>query len=108
MAALTVLSGKINAIQEKNMKMFPLVFFNGVSKVTIKYDLATHKSDEDKPATNSSFVVYDLEIDETQDNSKLEVRFQHLESAVRQLFWKDVRVRLRFNDKLVQESANGK
>lgn len=105
MAALTVLSNKINPIQEKNMKMFPLVFFNGVTKVTIKYDLSSMKAPEDdKPAQNASFVVYDLEIDETQDNGKLDVRFEHLERAVRTLFWNDVRVRLRFNDRLVKES----
>lgn len=104
MAQLTLLSNKINPIQEKNLKMYPMVYFNGVKKVTIKYDLSSRKSETDAPAQNMSFVVYDLEIDESQDNSKLDLRFEHLERAVRNLFWNDIRIRLRFNGKLAKES----
>lgn len=109
MAALTVLSNKINPIQEKNLKMFPLVFFDGVKKVTIKYDLSSRKDETDSPAVNNSFVIYDLEGDRAALEDKFEVRFYHLEQAVRQLFWNDIRVRLRFNGELVKESEkNGK
>lgn len=104
MARLTVLSNKINPIQEKNLKMFPMVFFNGVEKVTIKYDLSSKKSDDDAPATNHSFVVYDLEGDRVELEDKLEIRFYHLENAVRNLFWNDIRIRLRLNGELVRES----
>lgn len=109
MATLTLLTNKINPIQEKNLKLYPLIFFNGVKTVNIKYDLSSNKTEEDGPAMNDSYMVYDLEIDATQENEKLDVRFKHLETAVRQLFWNNIRIKLRFNGQVVQESVkNGK
>lgn len=109
MAQLTMLSNKINPIQEKNLKMYPMVYFNGIRKVTINFDLTTHKTDGDEAALNNSFVTYHLDIDESQDNSNIDLRFQYIERAVRNLFWNNVRVYVYFNGKLVKESVkNGK
>lgn len=104
MANLTVLSNKINEIQEKNLKMFGLVYFNGVASVKIDYDLANLKTDEDKAPLHSNYVNYHLTIDETQDNSKLDIRFGYLERSVRNLFWNDIAVKLFFNNKQVFRS----
>jgi hypothetical protein len=104
MAMLTVLSNKINPIQEKNLKMYPLVYFNGVKSVKIEYDLTHKKTTDDEPVINNSVVSYYLEIDEKQENNSLEVRFQHLENSVRNLFWKDVSVEVFFNDRIVFKS----
>lgn len=104
MAKLTMLSNKINEIQEKNLKMFPLVFFNGVRKVVIDYDLTVNKTLDDTPATTNSWVHYDLTIDETQENPKLDFRFEHLEKNVRNLFWNNVKIKVLFNDRIVFES----
>lgn len=104
MAKLTMLSNKINEIQEKNLKMFPLVFFNGVSKVVVNYDLSVNRTPNDEAPTVNSYVSYDLTIDESQDNSKLDHRFKHLENSVHNLFWNSVRVKVLFNDRVVFES----
>ncbi len=122
MARLAILENKLNDIQVKNLRMFPLVFFNGVSKALLDYDLSvskpsvdyelTNKEDPDKigikydfdKATTRSVVEYRLTIDESQDNSHLENRFLALEKSVRNLFWKEVRVIVFFNEKKVYES----
>lgn len=105
MAKLTMLSNKINEIQEKNLKMFPLVFFNGVSKVVIDYDLSVNKTANDEAPTADSHVTYKLIIDENQDNSRLDFRLGHLENSVRNLFWNSVKVKVLFNDRVVFEST---
>lgn len=122
MARLAILENKLNDIQVKNLRMFPLIFFNGVSKALLDYDLSiskpsveyeiTNKEDPDKigikydfdKATTNSVVEYRLTIDESQDNSHLENRFLALEKSVRNLFWKEVRVIVFFNEKKVYES----
>ena len=123
MAKLSILDNKLNDIQLKNLKMFPLVFFNGVTEAKVTYDLHTekpsveyeieNKTDPDKlsikyefdrPKTNSS-VEYNLVIDELSPNDNLSYRFESLERAVRNIFWKEVRVTVLFNDKKVFEST---
>lgn len=105
MATLTLLSNQINEIQMKNMKMFPLVFFNGVKSVKIDYDLAHKKMSGDDPVENNSAVSYFLDIDETKDNGFLDKRFAHLEAAIRGLFWNDIKVEVYFNKRIVFKSV---
>lgn len=127
MAKLTILENKLNDIQLKNLKMFPLVFFNGVSKAEIDYDFSITKPSVDYEIENEkvlddkqpnkigikysfdrpsmkSMVEYRLTIDETQENNHLEKRFSALETAIHNLFWKEVKVTVFFNEKKVYES----
>jgi hypothetical protein len=130
MAKLSILENKLNDIQLKNLKMFPLIFFNGVSQAEIEYDLSISKPSVDfdiehekvlndkepnkldakysfdRP-THKSMVEYKLTIDENQINDFLDNRFLALEKAVRSLFWKEVRIIILFNDKKVYETKNG-
>lgn len=112
MARLTILSGRVSDVQLKNIKTFPLIFFDNVSEVKIDYDLS-HKADvtEDdannklvinKPTTNH-YVAYYLELDEAS-NEDLDKRFKALEESVRTLFWKDVSVEVYFNNKIKYKS----
>ena len=124
MAKLTILDNKLNDIQLKNLKMFPLVFFDGVISASINYDLSTekpsvdyeieNKTDPDKLSikyefdrpTMNSFVEYHLVIDESKGNGSLPFRFENLVNAVRFLFWKEVKVTVFFNGTKVHESTN--
>ncbi len=124
MAKLSILENKLNDIQLTNLKMFPLVFFNGVSETKLDYDFSIqkpsvdyeieNKTDPDKIGIKYSFdrpkmnsmVEYSLTIDETQDNGHLENRFLALENAVHNLFWKEVKVVVLFNGKRVYESKD--
>ena len=122
MARLSILENRLNDIQIKNLRMFPLIFFNGVSEAKINYDFSVgkpsvdyeieNKTDPDKLSIKYSFdrpelksmVEYSLTMDESQTNDHLENRFLALEKAVRHLFWKEVKVIVLFNDKKVYES----
>lgn len=119
MAQLSISTNQINEIQQKNLKMFPFVFFNGVKSVTIDYDLTNHskvlfdtnpKTMEivykfDKPITENFRVAYELEIDEKEDNSQLPKRFEALEKAVSTLLWSGIPVQVKFNGKQVYPSG---
>lgn len=117
MAKLTTMSNRISTVQEKNMKMFGLVFFNGVKAedLQIKYDLS-HKADiiEDEinnkliintPTRNSYVAYYYSDIDESV-NPEIEKRYLALEKSVRTLFWNDVKVEVYFNNKIKYKSAD--
>lgn len=110
MARLTMLSNRLNYIQEKNLKMFPMVYFNGVSTADILFDLSngrefiTETQPQDPERPEGKYVSYRLTIDESQDNGNLEFRFKVLEDSVRNLFWSDTAVMVFFNGKKVFES----
>jgi hypothetical protein len=104
MAKLTVLSGRINELQQKNLKTFPLVYFNGVSKVEVNYDLSTAQGSELGKASNKSSVSYYLTIDENAPNSNIEKRFEALVSSVKSLFWNNIKITVYFNNLRVFES----
>lgn len=117
MAKLTLVSNKINEIQIKNLKMFPLVFFEGVKNVVIEYDLLNNQSfetEENQKELEISYKFNNLEMENfkvsyylTMDdsfNTMIDKRFSALENAVHGLFWKQVRIEVYFNKKLVYES----
>lgn len=121
MAKLTLLTNKINPIQEKNLKMYPLVFFNGVKSAKVDFDLSNdqmlvdseeNKSDLEityqfnKAETRHLRVSYHLEIDETAENNSLDARYSAITQAVRNLFFKETKVQVFINAKLAYESKN--
>jgi hypothetical protein len=111
MARLTALSGRISEVQERNLKMFPLVFFEGVQECKVDYDLS-HKSDvlEDTSGnlvinapTRNAYVAYYLTLDESQ-NTDLDKRYMALEKSVRTLFWTDLSIEVYFNGNIKYKS----
>lgn len=112
MARLTTLSGRISDVQIRNLKMFPLVFFDQVQEVKIDYDVS-HKSDvlEDTSGnlvinapTRNNYVAYYLTLDESK-NADLDKRYLALEKSVRTLFWNDLSVEVYFNEKIRYKSV---
>lgn len=115
MASLIINSNRISEMHERNMKLYPLIFFEGVKKVNVDYDLSYNKEievDKDnnmtiKKPTNSTYISYELEIDETKENNNLDKRFEALVKSLKTLLWSDLIVKVSFNGKLMFESKNG-
>ena len=112
MAKLVLVSGKISETHEKNMKMYPLIYFDGVKEVKIEYDLS-HRSDAlvDKDSNltvnspiRNNVVAYHITLQENAKNENLDKRFAALEASIRTLFWSDVVVEVFMNDKIVYKS----
>jgi hypothetical protein len=104
MAQLSVLSNRISEIQEKNLKMYPFVFFNDVKSVKIEFDLS--KVDDNGLMNHGDHhVTYFLDVLE-ETNPQPEKRMSAIEAATRTLFWNDLKVRVVVNGKLAYESKN--
>jgi hypothetical protein len=104
MAQLSVLSNRINEIQEKNLKMYPFVFFNDVKSVKIEFDLS--KVDDNGLMNHGDHhVTYFLDVLE-ESNNQLDRRMAAIEASTRSLFWNDLKVRVVMNGKLAYESKN--
>lgn len=106
MAQLSLLANKISSVQEKNLRMFPLIFFDKVAEARLSYDLGHSVDDVKRELQHNSYIEYSLKVDESANQSNLSKRFKALEIAVRELFWKDIKVLVLFNGKLVYESTD--
>lgn len=118
MARLVLLSNRLSSFHEKNLKLFPLVFFNGIKTTKIEYDFSNNLDADidanknnlnvnykiNKPSTENLKTSYFLEIDPKVDNSNMDKRLEALENSVRNLLWKNVKVQIFINDKLEYES----
>lgn len=117
MAALVITSNRLSEFHEKNLKMFPFVFFEQVKEVKIDYDVSVrHDADVDnknnitvKKPLQHCFVAYYLTINEEANKQNLPRRFETLEGSVRNLLWNGLPIEVYFNDKIVYKSRkNGK
>lgn len=120
MAKLTLLTNRINPIQEKNLKMFPLIFFNGILSAKVDFDLSNEQMIESienkkdleltyqfsKAETGHLRVSYHLEIDEKANNHTMDSRFSAITQAVQNLLFREIRVQVFINNKKVYESKN--
>lgn len=123
MAKLVFLSNRISEFHAKNLKNYALIFFDGVKKAEIKYDLSHRPSDDgpkEAPKNNDefykeigkaamnmkseSFVAYYLEVEDGVEQTHAVKRFEAIEAAVRHLFWNDVIVKVYFNGQIAYES----
>lgn len=119
-AKLALASNRISDVQEKNLKMYPLIFFNEVKKATIDYDFTndqTVDTEEDKKKLEIKYkfkklytghfrVSYFLELDEKANEVNLDKRFIAIEGAVRNLFWNETKVQVYLNGTLKFESKD--
>src|ERR1035437_671678 len=112
MAKLVLISGKITPMHEKNMKMYPLIYFDGVKEVKIEYDLS-HEADalvdKDNNLTvnapkRNNIVSYHLTMHENAFNHNMDKRFAPLEASIKTLFWKDLAIEVIIDGKPVYKS----
>ena len=117
MAKLTMVSNRINDVQERNLKMYPFIFFDGVTSARIDYDFSVTplvSAEEDKKnldiqynlraETNNFKVIYYLDIDQNKGNNDLDKRFQALHASINTLFWNGILVEVYFNNNMVYTS----
>lgn len=120
MALFSISTNQLSEIHQKNLKMYPFVFFNGVKSVEIDYDITNHSSVDydtnpktmeivykfNKPNTDHFKIKYYLSIDESEVNDHMEKRFEALERAIATLLWNEIPLEVFFNNKSVYVSKN--
>ena len=108
MAKLSILANRISEVQKKNMEAYPFIFFNDVKSVKIDYSLGrahTRSTPGGKEPKWDTWVAYHLELYEDA-NPNLDRRFLCIEEAIKVLFWKDIRVEVYFNGKIMYKSED--
>ena len=120
MAKFSISNNKISEVHVRNLKMYPLVFFNGVKSARIDYDITNHSTVDyeidpkaieitykfNKPHTDNFKISYYLEIEESAENDNLEKRFEALEKSIATLLWNGIPLEVFFNNKSVYVSKN--
>lgn len=125
MAKLSLASNRISEVQEKNLKMYPLIFFDSVKKAEIDYDFTnnqTVETEEDRKNLEIKYkfnkldtkhfrVSYYLTVEDTltgftAQNEHMDKRFKALEDSVRNLFWKETKVEVFINGVKQYESKD--
>lgn len=107
MAKLTILSGRINALQEKNMTTYPFIFFNKVESVGVDYDLADSSTSDQSSIKLSPHGRVTYHIESTENNpDHIEKRCKALASSVSNLFWPTVITEIYLNNNKIFE-GNG-
>jgi hypothetical protein len=114
MAKLTITTGKVNPIQEYNMKMYPFVFLEGVKTISVDFDLRstpiidTSSKDGDtvfsieKPNVEDMYVNYNIAVDEEFFEINKEInRLQGIEKSIHNLFWTGIKVKIVINNEIV-------
>lgn len=94
---LVMFTGRVSEVHLENLKRFPFIFFNNIVDAELNYSIET--TDKAK----SSIFSYTLSMP-WEFNDNLDKRYKALESAVRSLFWKEVKIELKINDVEVYKS----
>jgi hypothetical protein len=119
LAKLTMMNNRISSVQIKNLKLYALVYFDGIDSANIEYDVSTKRETEVEldtaendakytvkvPSKSGSKITYNLDIRDGTENANLKYRCEVLERSVRNLFWSDLTVEVVMNEKLVFRSG---
>jgi len=94
MKKITMLTGEISSIHELNLKNWIFVAFDGVQELEIKYDLTKDRTKE----TGEGFVEFYLKVKTDTENNMLKQRCETLTGWVRNMFWKEIKIKVYIND----------
>jgi hypothetical protein len=90
MRKLTILTGQLSSVHEETLYTWPLVLFDNIENIEIKYDLTKEYTQR----AGEGYVVYRLEI--SPENVPKEEEFvklcKILTSWVRDMLWDDIKV----------------
>ncbi len=93
-----VFFGRVPETHLISLKSFPFIFFNDHTEAPrLDYSVATKKEDD------YTYFKYSFNI-KLESNDQLEKRYRALETAVRDLFWKEAKIQININGKEVYKS----
>jgi hypothetical protein len=92
---LMIFSRQLSSVHVESIKSYPFIFFNGLTEVKVDHDISL-------VVDGPSLVSYDLTLKE--ENDHLEKRYKALESALRSLFWKELKIKVSINSQEAYKS----
>lgn len=106
MRRLTMLTGQLSSVHEETLYTWPLILFDNIQNVEIKYDLSKDYTQE----VGEGYVIYNLDILPENDLEEEDFtrRCEMLTSWVRNMLWKDIKVEVETRLKGYTNSSKGK
>lgn len=97
---LMLFFGRVPETHIETLQSYPYIYFNGLHEAKLDYSIET--TDKIKPTIFS----YDLLLspEALNTNNHMELRYKALESSVRLLFWKEVKLQVKINGQEVYKS----
>lgn len=94
---LMLFFGRIPETHLKSLESYPFIFFNDLKEAKLDYSVAT------KDKNGETIFSYALSLN-LESNDHLDKRYTALESAVRNLFWKEAKIKIAVNGQEVYKS----
>jgi hypothetical protein len=92
MRKLTMLTGQLSSIHEETLYAWPLVLFDNVQNIEIKYDLTKDYTQE----VGEGYIIYSIDISDDTKYTEEEFakRGEILTGWVRDMFWHNIKVEI--------------
>jgi len=94
MRKITMLTGEISDVHEKNLKQWPYILFDNVQEVEIKYDLTKDRTKE----VGQGYIQFDVTTDLEQQH--VEIKGDNLSKWARDMLWKEIEIRIKINGEI--------
>lgn len=105
MRKLTMLTGQLSSIHEETLYTWPLVLFDNIQNIEIKYDLTKEYTQE----VGEGYIRYIIDMpDKDIDIEDFEKRCDILTGWVRDMFWKDIKVEVKTENMEYKDSSKEK
>ena len=95
---LMLFFGRIPETHIKSLQSYPFIYFNDLKEAKLDYVVAKDKNGE-------TIFSYDLSLN-LEPNDHLDKRYKALEVAVRNLFWKEAKIKITINGQEAYKSES--
>lgn len=106
MRRLTMLTGQLSSVHEETLYTWPLILFDNIENIEIKYDLTKEYTQE----AGEGYVIYKLDIlpENIPGDDLFYRRCEMLADWVRNMLWNDIKVEIETKTKGYSNSSKDK
>lgn len=106
MRRLTMLTGQLSSVHEETLYTWPLILFDNIENIEIKYDLTKEYTQE----AGEGYVIYKLDIlpKNIPGDDLFYRRCEMLADWVRNMLWNDIKVEIETKTKGYSNSSKDK
>lgn len=106
MRRLTMLTGQLSSVHEETLYTWPLILFDNIENIEIKYDLTKEYTQE----AGEGYVIYKLDIlpENIPSDDLFYRRCEMLADWVRNMLWNDIKVEIETKTKGYSNSSKDK
>lgn len=106
MRKLTMLTGQLSSVHEETLYTWPLILFDNIENIEIKYDLTKEYTQE----AGEGYVIYKLDIlpENIPGDDLFYRRCEMLADWVRNMLWNDIKVEIETKTKGYSNSSKDK